>query len=302
MTDLLSDLKIKFKSGNIAIQFIFINAGLFIITAFIQLFLYLFNLNSEVIKYVTSLPATFPQLASRPWSIITYMFMHDGLLHLFFNMLLLYWFGRLFLNFYSAKHLRGLYFLGGIIGGLFFISAYYIFPILRPSAHIASLIGASAAVLAIVIAIATRVPNQSVKLLFVGSIKLKYLALFVILTDLLMIINENPGGHIAHLGGAFAGFLFAKNLAKGRDITHWINCILDIPFLVKDKYNRSKAKKREKIKVAYKNKTKHTQEYEYNAQKKASEEEINRILDKIKESGYNNLSEEEKKKLFDAGK
>lgn len=304
MTDLLSDLKNKFSRGNIAIQFIYINTALFIITALIQLVLYLFNYNFNIVKYITSLPATLNLLGERPWSIITYMFMHDGLIHLFFNMLLLYWFGQFFLNFFSAKHLRGLYFLGGILGGLFFILAYQVFPIFRNQVSGASLIGASASVLAIVIAIAYKKPNHSIRLLLVGSIKLKYLALFVVITDLLTITSNNSGGHIAHLGGAFAGYLFALSLSKGIDLTQWINSVLDIPINIKQSYKKRRQRRKDKkMKVAYKNKqTKRAQDYNYNEQKKSSEAEIDHILDKIKESGYNNLSEEEKRKLFEAGR
>ncbi len=299
MTGLLSDIKDKFKQANIATRFIYINTGLFIVVKLIELILYLFGYNYSLIQLYTSLPAHFNLFVQRPWSLISYMFMHAGLLHLFFNMLLLYWFGQFFLRHYSAKHLRGLYFLGGIAGGISFFIAYAVFPILQPMASSAHLIGASAAVLAVVIAIATEIPNESVRLLFVGGVKLKYLALFVVLTDLLMIISDNPGGHIAHLGGALAGFFFAKGLRQGIDLTRWINAILDIPVFIQERIK--KAKDNKKMRVAYKN-SKRAQDYEYNARKQANAAEIDRILDKIKESGYNNLSEQEKQKLFDAGK
>lgn len=303
MTDLLSDLKQKYHRGGIVIQLIFINVGIFVIASLIQLVLYLFNLNTGFIPYITSLPAELSQLGQRPWSIITYMFMHSGIFHLFFNMIILYWFGRFFLNFFSAKHLRGLYILGGIIGGAFFIAAYHIFPIFKSGLAQASLVGASAAVLAIMIAIAYKAPNHSVRLLFVGSIKLKYLALFIIAMDLLTITSENPGGHIAHLGGAFGGYLFAAALSKGWDLTRWINNVLDIPINLQSNYKAYKKRRKQKLKVVSENNySKRATDYDYNTTKKASSEEIDRILDKIKESGYANLSEEEKKKLFNAGK
>ena len=300
MTDLLSEIKEKFKVGNIAIQFIYINTGLFIVTRLLELTLYLFGYDFSIIHITTSLPANLTTLALRPWSMLTYMFMHAGLLHLFFNMLLLYWFGQFFLSYYSAKHLRGLYFLGGIVGGAVFLLAYALFPALKPMAQSANLVGASAAVLAIVIAIATHIPNQSVRLFLIGSIKLKYLAIFVILTDLLMIINNNPGGHIAHLGGALAGFCFTKSIQKGIDPTKWINILLDTPLFIRD-FIRKKRKTKQKMKVAYKNTSEFNTHSSKDSNKKRTEE-IDTILDKIKESGYNNLTGEEKQKLFDAGK
>ena len=303
MTDLLSDLKTKYRNGGIVIQLIFINVGIFIITSLIQLVLYLFNLNTGFVPYITSLPAELSQLGQRPWSLITYMFMHSGIFHLFFNMIILYWFGQFFLNFFSAKHLRGLYIFGGLVGGVFFIAAFHIFPIFKSSLAYANLIGASAAVLAITIAIAYKAPNQSVRLLLVGSIKLKYLALIIIAIDLLTITSDNPGGHIAHLGGAFGGYLFAAGLSKGWDFTHWINIILDIPLNLYTGYKKQVERRKQKLKVVKnKNYSKRAADYNYNTSKKASSQEIDLILDKIKESGYANLTEEEKKKLFDADK
>lgn len=213
-------------------------------------------------------------------------------------MLILYWFGQLFLRYFSAKHFRGLYILGGLFGGLFFMLSYNIFPILKLQTSSSILVGASAAVLAIVMASAHKNPNQNVRLLLLGNIKLKYIALFVIIADLLTIASDNPGGHIAHLGGAFAGFLFASSLANGRDLTRWINSIIDFPLFIKSKLNKRKEKK--KMKVVYKSKRK--EDYSYNAKKKATNEEIDKILDKIKESGYHNLTAKEKQKLFDASK
>lgn len=303
MADIITDIKEKFRRGDIVTQLIFINVGVFVITALTQLVLHLFNKSYGFIEHYTSLPADLGAIARTPWTVITYMFMHSGLLHLFFNMLVLYWFGRFFLTFFSAKHLRGLYLFGGIIGGAFFVLAYHVFPVFENSIYSASLVGASASVLAIVIAIATKAPNQNIRLLFIGAIKLKYLALFIVLLDLITITGNNPGGHIAHLGGAFSGYLFVVGLAKNWDLTSWINSILDLPLIARDKYRRAKAKKKQKMKVVKDNSfTKRSSDYQYNSQKKASSEEIDRILDKIKESGYTNLSEEEKRKLFEAGK
>jgi len=155
------------------------------------------------------------------------MFMHAGFLHILFNMLWLYWFGALFLMFFSAKHLRGAYILGGICGGLLYMAAFNIFPYFRPMVDYSFMLGASASVLAVVAATAYREPNYPIRLFLFGTIRLKYLALIVIGTDLLFITSSNAGGHIAHLGGALAGLWFAAGLSKGKDITAWINKILD---------------------------------------------------------------------------
>lgn len=143
-------------------------------------------------------------------------------MHILFNMLWLYWFGQLFLYFFSGKHLRGLYILGGICGGLLYMISYNIFPYFYPMVEISTLVGASASVLAIVVATAYREPNYPVRLFLFGTIRLKYLALIVVLTDLLFITSSNAGGHIAHLGGALAGLWFAASLSKGTDITAWL--------------------------------------------------------------------------------
>lgn len=221
--------------------------------------------------------------------------MHAGVMHILFNMLWLYWFGALFLSFFSAKHLRGVYILGGICGGLLYMAAYNIFPYFCPMTEYSFMLGASASVLAVVAATAYREPNYPIRLFLFGTIRLKYLALIVIGTDLLFITSSNAGGHIAHLGGALAGLWFAASLSKGADITAWINKSLDaVSSLFSSKPRKPK------MKVHYG--TDKQKDYNYNARKKAQSDEIDRILDKLKKSGYESLTTEEKKSLFDASK
>lgn len=304
MTDIFSKIKQLFKEANIVTSLIYINVTVFIVTALINLVTFLFNLHGFSLLEYGKLPASIINIASQPWSILTHMFMHVDFLHILFNMLFLYWFGNFFINFFSSKHLRGVYILGGLIGAIFFISAYHLFPALTININHASLVGASAAVLAIVVAVATRVPNHEVRFLLLGSVKLKYIAIFVIVMALLAIPTSNSGGHIAHLGGALAGYLFARNLNRGSDLTKWINLILDIPARIGYKIKEARKQRKQKIK-AVKNKAKfakHKQDHDYNYTRKQQTEEIDRILDKIKESGYTNLTEDEKKALFNAGK
>ena len=235
-----------------------------------------------------------------PFQFITYMFMHAGILHILFNMLWLYWFGSLFLYFFSAKHLRGLYVLGGICGGLLYMIAYNVFPLFSSQVAGATLVGASASVLAIVAATAYREPNYRVQLFLFGAIRLKYLALVVIGIDVLSITSSNAGGHIAHLGGALAGLWFAASLNKGTDLTSWINWILD-GFI--SLFQKKTWKRKPKMKVHYGNSaTGREKDYDYNAHKKAQSDEVDRILEKLKKSGYDSLTTEEKKSLFDASK
>lgn len=295
MSTIITDLKDTFRRGNIYIQLIYINVAVFITTTLLEVMLQLFNRSLGNIFEWLEVPASLSRLLVQPWSLLTYMFMHAGLMHILFNMLWLYWFGALFLNFFSAKHLRGVYLLGGICGALLYIIAYNIFPYFRPMVDYSFMLGASASVLAIVAATAYREPNYTIRLFLFGTIRLKYLALIVIGTDLLFITSSNAGGHIAHLGGALGGLWFAAGLSKGKDMTSWINKFLDAIITL-----FSSNRRKPKMKVHYNGSRQ--KDYDYNAKKKNQSEEIDRILDKLKKSGYESLTTDEKKSLFDASK
>ena len=218
----------RLNTSDIVSKFIYFNVGVFVFVTLVNLFLTLFGVPANPwVKYL-QLPSWLPTLFFQPWSLVTYMFLHVGLFHLLFNMLWLLWFGRLFLNFFSRNHFRGLYILGGIYGGLSFVLAYNILPGFEVSLPNASLLGASASVLAIVVATAVREPNLPVQFMFLGSVRLKFVALFMVAFDLLFISYDNAGGHIAHLGGAAAGWFFASGLARGIDRTQWINHLIDL--------------------------------------------------------------------------
>ena len=298
MADILNDLKRTFQQGNIVVRLIYINVAAFIISTLLSVVLGLFNVNVAEFLRDLYLPADLLQLLRRPWTLITYMFMHAGLWHLLGNMLWLYWFGRLFLYFFSAKHLRGLYVVGGLLGALLYIVAYNLFPMFESQLYSATLVGASASVLAIAIATAVREPEYRINLMLIGPVKLKYFALFIVLFDVLYVGSNNAGGHIAHLGGALAGWWFAKGVSQGRDITHWVNVCIDAISRLFDK--RERKPRRPKMKVHTTNSR--TADYEYNAHKKAQSDEVDKILDKLKKSGYSSLSDEEKRRLFEASK
>lgn len=300
MGHIITDLKQAFKRGNIVIRFVFINVGVFVVTSLSTVVFVLFNKDVAPALRLFELPASVARFLYQPWSLITYMFMHADILHILFNMLWLYWFGTMFLYFFTSRHLRSVYVFGGLCGGLLYMLSYNIFPYFSGLAGHSFMVGASASILAIVTATAYREPNYPIRLLLIGTIRLKYLALFVVLLDLLFLTSSNAGGHISHLGGALAGLWFAVSLSKGTDITAWINKILDAFISLFDKKTW---RRKPKMKVHYGNgRTARQKDYDYNAQKKTRSDEIDRILDKLKKSGYESLTAEEKKSLFDASK
>lgn len=293
---IIDDLKHQYKTGTTLVKFIFINVAVFVLVHIIGLIIYFFTgvPGSELVAYWLSLPADLEQLLYRPWTIITYMFLHTGFIHLAFNMLIMYFGGQIFLQFLDSKKLLGTYLLGGIAGGILYILSFNLFPVFTPIVKGALALGASASVMAVLIAIAAYVPNFSVRLVLIGEVKLKYIALFYIVMDIISIPNGNAGGHLAHLGGAFFGFYFAYQLRKGKDITVGINRLLN--------YLSALFSGKQKMKVVYKKPGKTKSDMEYNAQKKANQEKIDEILDKISKSGYDSLSKDEKAILFDAGR
>lgn len=295
MATIITELKEKYQKGNICLQLIYINVAVFVLVTVCGVLLQLFNYSLDGGLSWLELPASFSRFIIQPWTLLTYMFMHAGFFHILFNMLWLYWFGKMFLLFFSAKHLRGVYLLGGICGGLLYMTVYNIFPYFQYMIEGSFLLGASASVLAIVAATAYREPNYPIPLLLLGTVRLKYLALIVIGMDLFFITSSNAGGHISHLGGALAGLWFAASLNKGRDITAWINRTLDTftEFF-------SPRTRKPKMKIHYGGNRQ--KDYDYNARKKSQSDEIDRILDKLKKSGYESLTADEKKSLFDASK
>lgn len=298
MAGIFDDLKRTFRQGNIVVRLIYINVAAYVLSMLLSVVLGLFKISTVEILRSLYLPADLLQLLRRPWTPITYMFMHADIWHLLANMLWLYWFGKLFLYFFSAKHLRGLYVVGGLLGGILYIVAYNILPIFSDQLYSATLLGASASVLAIAIATAVREPEYRINLMFIGPVKLKYFALFIVLFDTLSIGTSNAGGHIAHLGGALAGWWFTKGISQGTDITHWVNVCLDAVGGLFCK--RERKPRKPKMKVHSQNTR--TADYEYNARKKEQADEVDKILDKLKQSGYSSLSDEEKRRLFEASK
>lgn len=288
----------KYRGSDVVGKFIFVNVALYVLLLFIGIFSVLFNagsLSADVLSFV-ELPASLGELALRPWTVFTYMFIHAGLWHILWNMFALYFFGKIFLNFYSVRHFVGIYILGGLFGALFFVLAYNLFPYFGPYLPFSRLVGASAAVLAIVVAAAVRSPQYRINLMFVGSVKLSTFALVVVAMSFLMLSGENAGGNFAHLGGAFAGWLVADLLNKGKDLTQVVNGPID---WVSSLIVRLRTPRKKKQEFTY-TRGGRSADYDYNARKKADEAEVDRILEKVKKGGYASLSEEEKRRLFEA--
>jgi membrane associated rhomboid family serine protease len=290
----LEDLKRTFRQGSALTQLIMINVGIFLILKIFGVIFFLFqreNLEQLVLGYL-ALPADPQQIIRKPWTAISYMFLHYDFFHILFNMLWLYWFGKIFLEYLNQKKLWSVYLLGGLSGGLLYVAAFNLLPAFASTAGESVALGASAAVLAIVMAAAFYVPNYTIYLMFLGPVKLKYIAWATILIDVLSIRSNNAGGHIAHLGGALFGFLYATQLLRGKDMSKGFNRLMDSLFSI---FRR----KPSRMKVKYKRPEGRPEtDLEYRARKAAEQREMDRILDKISRNGYDGLSKEEKDLLF----
>jgi hypothetical protein len=202
-------------------------------------------------------------------------------------MLWLYWFGRIFLEYLNERKLVAVYLLGGISGALVYILSFNVFPAFTGVVADSVAIGASASVMAVVIAIATYVPDYTVQLFLFGRIKIKYMALAIFILTSIMDFSVNSGGKLAHIGGAFFGYFYIISLQHGHDIGKGFNRIIDFFATI--------FKPRKKLKVTYK---KDATEYEYNKIKAEHQKRINNILEKISKGGYESLTKEEKETLF----
>ncbi len=286
---LWQEIKKGFTSGTTLNRLIYINAAVFLVIKVVEMVSVLLSndaLAAGALR-ILALPADPGSFISRPWTIITYMFLHQGFFHIIFNMLWLYWFGKIFLDYLDPKKLVSVYILGGLTGGLLYMLSYNIFPAFAGVTAESIAIGASASVMAIVIATAAYVPEYTVYLFLFGKVKIKYLAIIIFVLTSVVDFSVNTGGKIAHIGGALWGFLYILNLRKGRDLGRGLNKVLDAIFTL--------FKPAKKLKVTYR---KPTDDYEYNKVKKEKQVEVNRILEKISKGGYDSLTRDEKDFLF----
>jgi membrane associated rhomboid family serine protease len=286
MNTLWKDIRYKLlQSGSKLGILIFINVIAFLcinIPAVIdQLFNGLGNSSITTLAYnYLALPAYLPRLLTRFWTPLTYMFMHAGIFHILFNMLWLYWMGQIFEEYLGNKRTVALYLLGGLAGALFFVACYNIFPAFASSGLLqgSAVVGASACVMAIVVATATLLPDYTIYLILIGPVKLKWLAVFFVVIDFLTIAGANSGGEIAHLGGALVGFVYIRQLRRGHDWNKPISKIFS-----------------PKIKAVPGAMTE-------GSKNSPRQDEIDRILDKISLSGYDSLNKQEKETLFRASR
>ena len=286
---LLRDIKSMYLSGSYLLRIIYINSGIFLLVAILKMIGFLVQspeIPQDVIRFLAA-PAAPAELARRPWTPFTYMFLHEGFLHLLFNMLWFYSFATIFISYFDQKKLVSLYITGGLAGALLYIASYNIFPAFGDVLNISIALGASASVMAVVIAVATYVPDYTVRLFLLGTVKIKYLAIGILLLTSVFDFSVNTGGKIAHIGGAIAGYFYALSLRSGKDPGRWITVIID---KIVTWFRPSKV-----MRVSYK---RPMNDIEYNKTKADHQKQVDRILEKISKGGYESLTSEEKSILF----
>jgi membrane associated rhomboid family serine protease len=296
---MLEEFKSAFQRYNNAhVQLIIINIVMFVVLGVVMVISLVSGFDSifEKIHDQFRIPARFSEFITRPWTLITYMFTHDltGILHILFNMLVLYWFGRLFVEYLGSDKLIALYFLGGIAGAIAYLMAYNLVPFFVEKSHQFNIgmVGASASINAIVVATAVLLPNYTFFLLFFGPVKIKYIAGITVFLSFIGSVGSNAGGNIAHLGGALIGFIYMKQLQSGVNWGGWITVTIE---WFKDLF-----KPRSRVKVSYRNES--TAPKKPGGKPSVSQDELDAILDKISAGGYESLTKEEKEKLFNASK
>jgi membrane associated rhomboid family serine protease len=299
---LIEQLKYQYRTGGVYLRLIYINIGVYLVFALILVFMTLMKWDNSAntfteFKNIFSFHSNLIEFITKPWGIITYMFIHGSFFHLFSNMLILFFAGKMYENFLGPKKTLSTFFIGGVSGALFYLITHNIFPLFRDINDI-SIVGASAAVMAIFVGLATYSPNFEVMLFGVFKVKMKYLAIVWVALDITGLANNDGVAHFAHIGGALWGYIFITNLKKGKDLSSWFE---------KMSLSFKNLFKKNKIKIVYSKGKKtaskrSTSDYNYNHDKKIRQNKVDAILDKIKASGYESLSKEEKDYLFDASK
>ena len=285
--NILDDLKMQYRLGGIALKMIFWNIGFFLVSL---LFFYKYSIGAFDFPNWIALSSEPSVFMLKPWTFLMYAFFHDSFLHLFFNMIVLNFSSYLFLTFFSSKQYLGVYILSAIFAGLIFALAFNLMH------YSGAIVGASAAIMAILVAATTYSPLMDVRLLLIGNVKLWHVTAVIIVLDLMQFRLGNSGGHISHLAGAFFGFMYVKLLQNGIDLSKMVSAVLDFftnlfkkpstPFKkVHKNYKKPIEKPISKIVV-----------------KDKKQQQIDEILDKISQSGYDSLNQEEKEFLFQAGK
>lgn len=281
----INNIQTRFRQANIVEKFISINLAVFILLFVFNTIGFLFQTNNAIVNWFI-LPATLDEFLFKPWTIITYGFVHIEFLHILMNLISLYYIGNLFIQYFTPKQFITFYVLGTFFGGLIFMLSYNFFPAFKNDITNSALLGASAGVSAIFIGIATYIPNYQFKIPLIGYVKLWYLAAIWVALDIIQIPAGNAGGRLAHIGGALFGFLYVSQ-ASNIDIAVW------------PKIKSFFTAKQKPLKTVYKSKKKTVKKQTNTTYK---QQKINAILDKISKSGYDTLSQEEKDFLFKQGK
>lgn len=298
----INDIKRYYNQSSMLMRLILINVVVFVLVRLLAVGTWMFGGDNLALMQWVALPSDWWLLLKRPWTLLTYMFAHAGLLHILFNMLWLYWLGRIFMEFFSPKQLTGVYLLGGWGGALLFLLAYNLLPHLAMGRYF--LIGASASVIAIVVATAVYTPNYKIGLLFLGEVSLKWVAIVTVAIDLLSMEGGNLGSSIAHIGGAIVGAIYALRIRAGHDITRPLNAAIDgivgmfngRSFKLPD-FKRKSAGSTTRARGGAQQAPRGARPADT-----VSEEELDIILGKIKAAGYDALTDEEKEKLFKASR
>ncbi len=314
LSSIWDDVKQQFSYGNMIIRLIIVNVAIFLVINLMKVFLHHGgapdNWYDRILGWfkISSDPL---EILMHPWSIFTHMFMHEGFWHLLWNMLFLYWFGRILGDLLGDKRILPIYVLGGLAGALAFFVSVNLLPYGSGGIHTA--LGASAGIMAIVVAAGMIAPEYSLRLLFLGDVKLKYIVVGVIILDLIGTAGDiNTGGHFAHLGGALMGYIFITQLQSGRDLSEPLNNFFDKtsnmfrgisePSLRPRKGPKMVHRNEDKIKSRQqRGKTGHRSDRGKSADG-SHQDKLDAILDKIKKEGYDSLSEAEKEFLFNASK
>lgn len=283
MSKILDDLKYSYRAGGIAQKIIYWNVGIGLIVLILDAFFSVFS--AHVLSWLV-LNSNLSILAFKPWTILTYSFIHAGVIHLLFNMIMLFFVNRLFSTFFSEKQFLTLYIFGALLGGIFFVIGSQF----MTTGTV--LVGASAATIAPLVGMAVHAPMMQVRLALIGNVKMWHIAVFIIVLDVIQLNTSNVGGHLAHLGGAAMGYLYIKLLERGYDLSSIFDKISNL-------FKRSQ---RTKFKKVYVNKNVVNKENEVGNEGETRQKKIDSILDKISKSGYESLTKEEKDFLFRAGK
>ena len=296
---IIDDIKFAYRRGSMLMRFIFINIAVCVILHLATLVAWMITGDQAAVLQWVELPSDLSLLIRRPWTLVTYMFSHYALLHILFNMLWLYWLGRIFMEYFSPKQLTGVYLLGGWGGALLFLLAYNLMPSLAGNSVF--LIGASASVLAVIVATAVYAPDYKIGLLFLGEVAIKWVAIVTVAIYLIGMETGNIGGNIAHIGGALVGAWFALRIKRGRDITRPLNAVLDavVGIFNGRSFSWPAARRSSKARPQQETTQQRQQPSRFDT---VSEEELDRVLKKIKDAGYDALTDAERDMLFKASR